>query len=87
MRSFSKHFITIQSRSPRSSVPSFFRSTLRSRAVRVPVSPSDEILVLGLCGSTSRIVRIISAKPFAIRSLMSNGVVPVSSSYSSTPRL
>ena len=72
--------MTIQSRSPRSSEPSFFTSDRRCIARRDAVSPSVEMRVLGLCGSSSRIVRIISAKPFARSALVSNGVVPVSSS-------
>ena len=43
--------------------------------------------VLGLTGSTSRIKRRISSRPAATNSFVSNGVLPVSNSYSSTPRL
>ncbi len=81
VRSFSRHFITIQSRSPLSDWPSFFGSMARRCcAVREPVLPRDESRVDGLCGSTSRMIRIISAKPLLVSSRVSNGVVPVSSS-------
>ena len=42
--------------------------------------------VLGLHGSSSRKIRWISSKPALLNRSFSNGVVPVSNSYSSTPK-
>ena len=52
----------------------------RRQRRRLPISR-----VLGLGGSSSRISRSISARPAARSRFRSSGVVPVSSSYSSTP--
>jgi hypothetical protein len=41
--------------------------------------------VLGLTGSSSRMIRRISSKAAVRSRSLSNGVVPVSNSYSSTP--
>jgi hypothetical protein len=41
--------------------------------------------VLGFGGSSSRMMRRISSKPACFSRSLSKGVVPVSSSYNSTP--
>ena len=84
MRSFSSAFITIQSSSPRTSLVSFVGSVPRFAAI---VGKPSAVLsfVLGFGGSSSRITRSISSMPACFQLLARNGVVPVSSSYSSTP--
>jgi hypothetical protein len=42
--------------------------------------------VLGLGGSSSRMMRRISSQSASLNRSLVNGVVPVSSSYSNTPR-
>jgi hypothetical protein len=54
-------------------------------ATVVSVPPRLLRRVLGFCGSTSRMSRCMSAYVACFRSFGSNGVVPVSNSYSSTP--
>ena len=79
--------MTIQSRSPRSSRPSLLADRRGAAApCASPSTPSVETRVLGLGGSTSRIVAHHLGKALPSRSSVSNGVVPVSSSYSRTPR-
>ena len=56
------------------------KRTWRFCAARLAVSPREETRWLGVCGSSSRMTRIISARPAARRDFVSNGVVPVSSS-------
>jgi hypothetical protein len=78
-RSFSRHFITTQSSSPRTSLPSRFGSIRRLAAIAgnssLPLSR-----VLGLGGSSSRMIRSNSSNAAVFSRLRSNGVEPVSSS-------
>ena len=81
MRSFSKHFITIQSKSPLSWCINFDMSAERRFAVVVNSSPlSVAKRVLGRTGSFSRMVLRMASMPCDISSLASNGVLPASSS-------
>ena len=83
-RSFSSAFITIQSSSPRTRTLNFFGSVPRLTAVSGNVSLLlSLILIRG--GSSSRIIRSNSSIAADRRRVLSNGVSPVSSSYSSTP--
>jgi hypothetical protein len=76
--------MTIQSRSPATSLVSFFGSSLRLAAMVTRLSDDDNF-VLGLDGSTSRISRNISPTA-ALRNCSDvNGRVPVSNSYRITP--
>ncbi len=77
--SFSSAFITIQSRSPRTSLASFAGSVPREAAIDAVswVGPSR---VLGRGGSSSRIRRRTSVKAASPSRRRSSGVVPVKSS-------
>jgi hypothetical protein len=86
LRSFSSAFITIQSNSPRTIFVSLAGSICRCAEIAGRVSFDSASRVLGLGGSTSRIIRRISANVVFFSRVRSNGVVPVSNSYSSTPR-
>ena len=57
----------------------------RFAEVVVSVAPSVLSLVLGVGGSSSRMIRRISSKAASLSASESKGVVPVSSSYSRTP--
>ena len=85
-RSFSRHFITSQSNSPRTSRPSRRASTPR-RSATVVICLAARVLTrrLGRAGSSSRMIRRISSNPAFRSASGSNGVVPVSSSYRRTP--
>ena len=74
VRSFSRHFITIQSRSPRNNFTSLGASEERRAAV-VDNSFSTSVAsrVEGFGGSCSRIVRRIASIPEFINSCPSNG--------------
>ena len=61
VRSFSSAFITIQSRSPRTSLASRAGSVPRCAAIDASASLESLSRVLGLGGSSSRIRRRISA--------------------------
>jgi len=61
LRSFSSAFITIQSSSPRTSLFSFAGSTCRWAATDGRVSFDSDSRVLGLGGSSSRMIRRISS--------------------------
>src|SRR5207253_2511541 len=78
-RSFSRHFIAIQSRSPRTDFASFFGSNWR-RAAIAGSSADEDSFVLGFDGSTSLMMRSISVKAAARNSFRLNGTLPVSSS-------
>jgi hypothetical protein len=85
-RSFSIAFITIQSSSPRTVVASR-RVSPRAGAGAWNVPPAICVsLALGAGGSTSRMIRCTSAYEPDRSTLLENGVVPVRSSYSITPR-
>jgi hypothetical protein len=77
--SFSSAFITIQSRSPRTSFASFDGSVAREAAIDAIswVGPSRE---LGLGGSSSRTRRSISVNAASLSRPRSSGVPPVKSS-------
>ena len=83
-RSFSRAFITIQSSSPRTNFDSFAGSTPRTAAM-LGNSAVVESRVLGRCGSSSRTSRSTSSRAAARTRSFCKGVVPVSSSYRSTP--
>ena len=85
MRSFSSAFITIQSSSPRTSLVSLAGSVCRCAAIDGSESFDSLSRVLGFGGSSSRMIRRISSYAACLNRSLSNGVVPVSSSYSSTP--
>src|SRR5262249_12671061 len=111
LRSFSRAFITIQSRSPRTSWLSLRGSVFLKAAIEANEDPWGGLcpqdveweaplavswwaepalhrllsLVLGLGGSSSRIIRRISSNAADFSRSLSNGVVPVSSSYNRTP--
>ena len=78
-RSFSSAFITIQSRSPRTSRASRAGSVPRDAAIDA-VSSVVASRVLGLGGSSSRIRRRTSVNAASRSRRRSSGVVPVSSS-------
>jgi hypothetical protein len=61
LRSFSNAFITIQSSSPRKSRLNCFGSLFRCVETLVAACPSVLIRVLGLGGSSSRMIRRISS--------------------------
>ena len=77
--------MTIQSSSPRTSPASLPGSVPRLAETAVSVAPSEVSRVLGRGGSSSRMIRRISSNAALRNRSRSNGVVPVSSSYSSTP--
>src|SRR5207249_2336876 len=81
VRSFSRHFITIQSRSPRTRLISLGGSDWRCLATVVSSSFVSAVRrVEGRSGSFSRMMRRISSSPAFSNSLASNGVFPVNSS-------
>jgi hypothetical protein len=85
-RSFSSDFITIQSRSLRSSSLSARRLIFRSAASFDVFSTSSRLsLVLGVAGSSSRIRLRISSKAAFERDSQGSGRSPTRSSYSTTP--
>jgi len=86
LRSFSNVFITIQSSSPRTSFVSLAGSVWRLAEIDASASPESLSRVLGLGGSSSLIMRRISAYAASFIRFRSSGVLPVSSSYRSTPR-
>jgi hypothetical protein len=78
-RSFSRHFIVIQSRSPVSWRLRVGTSTARRLADSADASPASELnRVLGLGGSVSQIVFRIPASPAPRSASMSNGRTPTS---------
>ena len=79
VRSFSRHFITIQSTSPRTSFDSRAGSVFRAAAI-LGRSPELESRTLGRGGSSSLISRTISPRAASRSRCFSSGVVPVSSS-------
>ena len=68
-RSFSSAFITIQSSSPRTDGPSCRGSACRLAETVVSVSPSVLSRVLGVGGSSSRMIRRISSKAALLQRL------------------
>ena len=84
-RSFSNAFITIQSISPRINRDSFAGSVFRCAARLASDACDCVIRVLGLGGSSSRMMRRISSYAAVLNCSFVNGVVPVRSSYRSTP--
>ncbi len=85
VRSFSSAFITIQSSSPRIDEPSRRGSLPRLAEIVEDFAPSAPSRVLGVGGCSSRMILRISSKAARRSVSASNGVVPVSSSYSRTP--
>jgi hypothetical protein len=71
--------------SPRTSRPSFFASIFRSADTPANAPPIVLIRVLGFGGSSSRMIRRTSSIAARPSRPLSNGVVPVSNSYNSTP--
>ena len=84
LRSFSKALSTIQSKSPRSSRPSFSGSVWRHAAMLGKASVELRRM-LGRGGSSSRISRQISSQAASLNRCRSSGVLPVSNSYRITP--
>jgi hypothetical protein len=80
LRSFSSAFSTIQSSSPRTSLVSLIGSVCRCAETDGSVSVASDSRVLGLGGSSSRMMRRISSYPAFLNRSLVNGVVPVSSS-------
>ncbi len=78
--------MTIQSNSPLTSFVSLAGSVCRRAEMEGRESFDSDSRVLGLGGSSSRMIRSTSSKAAWENRLRSNGVVPVSSSYNSTPR-
>jgi hypothetical protein len=78
-RSFSMHFITIQSSSPRIAEFNWRGSTPRCAATCDSVASVDR-RVLGFSGSISRMIRCISPYALERRSRPSSGVSPVNNS-------
>ena len=85
LRSLSRAFITIQSKSPRMRVLSFLGSVRRHDAREGNASPLPLSRVLGFSASFSRISLNISSRPAARSCRLERGVLPVSNSYSKTP--
>ena len=80
VRSFSRHFIAIQSSSPRISLASFAGSVLRCAEIDGSAAREPLSRVLGRGGSSSLIRRRISAYPASRSDIRSSGVVPVNNS-------
>ena len=78
-RSFSRHFITIQSNSPRTSPLNSLGPRPRFAAI-LGNSSAVESRVLGRGGSSSRITRRTSKSAASFTRFLVNGVEPVNSS-------
>jgi hypothetical protein len=78
--------MTIQSSSPRTTADSRRGSLARLADTVTAAGPRVLRRVLGRAGSSSRRIRRTSSYPAVRNRSLSNGVVPVNSSYRSTPR-